>query len=228
MKHFKFNNRKFKVLISTMILLIFSSALRAQEEGTATLSFLDQHFQEVILILIAVALLIVLWAIGVALNGVVRIADSSSPTSDSASSTTRSSVWEKFMQKLNDAVPIVEENDILLDHDYDGIKELDNHLPPWWKWMFYATIAYSVFHLAYFTIGGNGMNQYEKYDYNVAQAEIQKKEYLAKMANNVDETNVAMLNTPAALQAGKRIYTANCASCHGQNGEGLVGPKPNR
>ena len=38
------------------------------------------------------------------------------------------SIWYK---KLTNAVPVENEQSIMLDHDYDGIKELDNHLPPW-------------------------------------------------------------------------------------------------
>jgi cytochrome c oxidase cbb3-type subunit 3 len=132
--------------------------------------------------------------------------------------------WAKFSKKLTDAVPIEREKDILLDHDYDGIKELDNHLPPWWKWMFYATIAYAFIYFGYFTVWKIGPNQYEKYDKKIALLQVQKAEYLASAANSVDENTVTLLTDASMLANGKNTFIANCATCHGELGEGKIGP----
>ncbi|MDX2002334.1 MAG: cbb3-type cytochrome c oxidase N-terminal domain-containing protein [Chitinophagales bacterium] len=125
---------------------------------------------------------------------------------------------------INDAVPVTEEASIDLGHDYDGIRELDNNLPPWWTAMFYATIAFSIFFLYYFHMGGGGTTDIEDYEAEVAAAQISKQAYLAKQADNVDESTVVAMSDAASLQTGKTTYITYCASCHGQNGEGNVGP----
>ena len=55
----------------------------------------------------------------------------------------------KVMHALTDAIPLDREHEIMMDHEYDGIRELDNNLPPWWVWMFYATIAFGAVYLVY-------------------------------------------------------------------------------
>lgn len=59
-----------------------------------------------------------------------------------------------IFDNINASVPIEKERDILLDHNYDGIRELDNSLPPWWKYSFYLSIIWAFFYLAYYYVGG--------------------------------------------------------------------------
>ena len=59
---------------------------------------------------------------------------------------------KKMLQKLLGSKPIEEEGEIILDHNYDGIKELDNKLPPWWVYMFYATIIFGLVYLVRYHI----------------------------------------------------------------------------
>ncbi len=124
---------------------------------------------------------------------------------------------------LNASVDIEDEHDIMLDHEYDGIRELDNSLPPWWKYGFYLTIVVAVVYLANFHIFKTGDLQVAEYNKEVAQAKIDIAEYMKTAANNVDETNVKLL-TGADLVTGKELFVANCAACHGAAGEGKVGP----
>ncbi|MBA3902031.1 MAG: c-type cytochrome [Bacteroidetes bacterium] len=126
--------------------------------------------------------------------------------------------------KLTDAKPIEQEADILLDHEYDGIHELDNNLPPWWKYGFYATIIFSVIYMVRFHVTGHGDLQEVEYQKEMAMAEVQKAEFMKLAANNVDESSVTYLEDAASLSAGKSIYMQNCAACHGGSGEGGVGP----
>jgi cytochrome c oxidase cbb3-type subunit 3 len=121
--------------------------------------------------------------------------------------------------KLTDPIPIDREHEIMLDHDYDGIKELDNKLPPWWVYMFYATIIFGVFYIWYYHMG-SGELQEKEYQSQLAEAEIQMK--LA--ASKVDENSVTLLTSADKIKSGEAIYTANCAPCHGKKGEGGVGP----
>jgi cytochrome c oxidase cbb3-type subunit 3 len=134
------------------------------------------------------------------------------------------SAIESITSSLTDAVPLEKEEEILLDHEYDGIRELDNNLPPWWKYLFYLTIVFSVIYLMYYHVLGYGDLMIEEYQKEMAQAEKEKQEMMKLMANSIDETNVTLLTDEAAIKEGKDIFMANCAACHGQKGEGVVGP----
>lgn len=129
-----------------------------------------------------------------------------------------------IFDKLNAAVEIERESEIMLDHDYDGIKELDNDLPPWWKYGFYLTIVIAFVYLVHYHISGTGDLQEAEYNKEIAAAKAEVEAYMKTAANNVDETNVKMMDNTADIEAGKANYLANCAACHGRLGEGGVGP----
>lgn len=129
-----------------------------------------------------------------------------------------------FWDKLNSAVTVEKEKDIMLDHNYDGIKELDNSLPPWWKYGFYLTILVSIVYIYRFHVSHDGMSQAEEFAAEMQKGEEAKAEYLAKSANNVDENTVTLLTTPDALADGRDVFTKNCAACHVADGGGNVGP----
>lgn len=131
---------------------------------------------------------------------------------------------KKITKVLTDTVAIEDEASILMDHEYDGIQELDNNLPPWWVWGFYATIVFAIVYLFSFHFFKTGDLQEVEYKKEMAQAEKEVNAYLDKMAMNVDENTATLLTDDAAIQSGKSIFTANCVSCHKQNGEGDVGP----
>lgn len=133
-------------------------------------------------------------------------------------------VEKTIFDKLNAAVEVEREEEIMLGHDYDGIKELDNDLPPWWKYGFYLTIAISVFYLIHYHISGTGDLQAVEYNKEIAKAKAEVEAYMKTAANNVDETTVKMLDGASDLESGKQVYQANCAACHGKLGEGGVGP----
>jgi len=135
------------------------------------------------------------------------------------------SFWTRLDKKLlTKAVPVEEEADILLDHDYDGIKELDNKLPPWWVWGFYFTIIWAFVYLVHYHIFRTGPLQIEEYNIAMLEAEAIQKERQAKMADFVSAETIIALNTPEALGSGKSIYDKNCVACHGAAGGGGVGP----
>lgn len=128
-----------------------------------------------------------------------------------------------FWDRFNAAVAIEKEEDIMLDHDYDGIKELDNSLPPWWKYGFYLTIVIGVVYVWYYHYG-SGPSQEDEFLAEVKRGEEEVAAYLAKSASNVDENTVVMLDA-AGIEAGKGIFTSNCAACHAADGGGnAVGP----
>ncbi len=133
-------------------------------------------------------------------------------------------LFERLYERMTDSVPVEKEEDIMFDHAYDGIRELDNKLPPWWVAMFYITIAFAVVYFGYFHISGYGKGSREIYAQEMEDAKEAVAAYLASQAEQIDETNVMALTDESALSLGKSIYTANCVACHGVYGEGGVGP----
>ena len=135
---------------------------------------------------------------------------------------------ERRIKKINviltDAVAIEEEHTILMQHEYDGIRELDNNLPPWWVWGFYATIIFAVIYIFNFHILRTSDLQIQAYDKEIAQSKIDVDAYLSKMAMNVDETNATLLTDAGAISSGKALFDANCVVCHNPKGEGNIGP----
>lgn len=134
------------------------------------------------------------------------------------------SAIKKINVMLTDAVAIEEEHTILMQHEYDGIRELDNNLPPWWVWGFYLTIIFAVFYVFNYHIFRTSDLQIEAYNKEVAQAKKDIDAYLSEMAMNVDETNVTLLTDATALGAGSALFQANCVACHNAKGEGNIGP----
>lgn len=131
----------------------------------------------------------------------------------------------RMKKALTDAVPIEEEEAILMSHEYDGIRELDNNLPPWWVWGFYTTILFAVLYLLNYHILKTGDLQTAEYEKSVTEANAEVQEYLEKMAMNVDENNVTLLTDDKDLNTGKAIFEANCITCHNPKGEGnQIGP----
>ncbi|MFT3946354.1 MAG: cbb3-type cytochrome c oxidase N-terminal domain-containing protein [Agriterribacter sp.] len=132
--------------------------------------------------------------------------------------------WSSLDKKVfTKAVAIEKESDILLDHDYDGIQELDNSLPPWWKYGFYVTIFVAVFYLGYYHAFGVGKNPTQEYLAEMEKAKIEKEAYEANNKDKVDENNIPMADA-AGIAAAKEIYANKCWPCHGKAGEGGAGP----
>ena len=133
--------------------------------------------------------------------------------------------WTRMRKKYwEDPVPIEKEADIMLQHAHDGIYELDNRLPPWWINMFFITIVWAVGYMYYYHWGGNGLSQKEEYQEEVETAKKQIAIALAGKASSVDESNVTVVSESSLVAEGELIYKNSCAACHGQLGEGGVGP----
>ncbi|WP_245553803.1 cbb3-type cytochrome c oxidase N-terminal domain-containing protein [Cytophaga aurantiaca] len=128
-----------------------------------------------------------------------------------------------FMQKLTDTVPIEKEEEILMDHVYDGIRELDNNLPPWWKYLFYATIVFGFGYIYYYHFTGTDRLQIGEYNQELLVAETEMVEYRKHAANSIDESNVKM-SDEAGIKEGYTLFQENCIACHGKTGGGGVGP----
>lgn len=130
------------------------------------------------------------------------------------------SFWERALGFSPKSI----EKKLLLDEDFDGIKELNNPIPAWFNWFFGITIVFSLLYLPIYHIWRIADLQEQEYEKEVQIAEVKKEEYLKKVANSIDEKNVKLVTEAKQLQTGQDLYKSNCASCHGQKGEGLVGP----
>jgi cytochrome c oxidase cbb3-type subunit 3 len=149
-------------------------------------------------------------------------------------------IFEKLEKALTASVPIEREAEIMTDHTYDGIRELDNRLPPWWLYMFYACIVFAVVYFYHFQIspipGLDKMvllgpvekgTQVEQYELAMAEAEAAKAEFMERAGNLVNENNVTLLTDAASLKKGQETFVSLCQACHGANAAGApnsVGP----
>lgn len=136
---------------------------------------------------------------------------------------TEGKFYQGLVAKMTRSKAIEHEQDVMLDHDYDGIKELDNVLPPWWVYLFYACIVFAVVYLIRFEIY-NDYNQAEEFETEMAQADIEIKEYLKTAPDLMDKESVTLLTDATALAEGKALYTTNCVACHRPDGGGAIGP----
>ena len=132
--------------------------------------------------------------------------------------------WKHLDRRLfTKAVPVEKEEDVLLDHDYDGIKELNNALPPWWKYGFYITIVVAVFYLLRFHVWKTGPDPEQEYANEMRIAAQQIEDYRKKAGDQIDEKTVTMAGA-SGIAEGDKIFHSNCFACHGAKGEGGVGP----
>ena len=130
---------------------------------------------------------------------------------------------KKLLKSWTKAKDIEEEREIILDHNYDGIKELDNSLPPWWVYMFYITIVFAVVYLIRFEVMGGDTPEME-YEKAVAQARMEVNKYKANSPDVFNIDDLKLLKDASDLKRGKAVFNLNCASCHLADGGGSIGP----
>ncbi len=131
--------------------------------------------------------------------------------------------WQKFVQSLTKANELGKEEDVMMDHDYDGIKELDNVLPPWWTAGFIITILISIFYYTQVFLNSDNYLQEKEYNNEVAQAQAEIDAY--KKANpELFNTDVTLLTDAASLEEGKKVFGVYCVACHMADGGGGIGP----
>jgi cytochrome c oxidase cbb3-type subunit 3 len=113
---------------------------------------------------------------------------------------------------------IEEHKHLISDHDYDGIKELNNPMPKWWRYLFYVTIVFSAVYIFRYHVFGDDL-QIDEYNKEMALAEANKPK------PKFDENALVLMTDADNLAKGKEIYDKNCIACHGPVGEGnAIGP----
>jgi len=111
---------------------------------------------------------------------------------------------------------------LLLDHEYDGIRELDNKLPRWWVWLFYITIAFAAVYMVYYQVLKIGTLSAGEYDAEMKAGNQLKAAAMGKFEAGIPSLQPA--SDPIILENGRQTYGKFCAPCHRTDGGGLVGP----
>ncbi len=225
----------FKVAVLTPLLLLLGSVSTFAADEPVTKSFWDDPFNHPLLPLytVSVLLLISILLVMIAsiytlriLNIFIRKAQEERAAKLGIQLVHEQSWWEKMWQDANAMVPLAEEKNIELDHNYDGIKELDNHLPPWWTMLFYGCIIWGVIYLLAYHVFDSMPLSIDEYQNELASAEEKAKIFRASQPVEViDENTLTYTADEAILGKGKSIFTTNCTPCHKADGGGnTIGP----
>ena len=188
-------------------------------------NYVGYSFIAAILILFIIALFVILRAVKVLSKAVLKsqgytdeqITAELKPSKDKKA---KEEVWLKLLSLK----PMSEEKDLVMEHEFDGIQELDNPTPAWFMYLFYTTIIFGISYLLIYHVFDLAPLQYEEYRNEVKIADAAKKEFLSKAANRVDENTVKLTTDPTVLASGKAVFTQTCVPCHGANGQGGIGP----
>ncbi len=199
-----------------IILGMLSSFAAMAATGAATQPMITFH---TVLIGIIIVLSIVMLMVVFTLQQVVQLLKNES-TKEKKIAEPELTMWEKFLSLK----PLSAEKDVELDHDFDGIRELNNPIPPWFNVLFYGTVVFAIGYLIVYHVLNMAPLQAKEYENQMAEAKIAKEEYVKKAGNLVDESSVVMLKDAALISNGKETFMTKCAVCHGEKGEGKVGP----
>jgi cytochrome c oxidase cbb3-type subunit 3 len=129
----------------------------------------------------------------------------------------KANIWTKLLSLK----PIEEEEALIIPHAYDGIHELNNPIPRWFNVLFIGTLLFAVCYLYYYHVA-DGPRQDQEYAIEIEKAAEDKKAFLTKSAEKFDESSVKI--DKSLVESGKTVFMANCIACHGEHGQGIVGP----
>ncbi|MCS6972863.1 MAG: c-type cytochrome [Cyclobacteriaceae bacterium] len=214
-----------KIMLAYLAILAFP-ALTFAQQGNDPLADPLLPFYVVTGFVFIVALLVLGIAIYLLqiLNMLIRMQEAARPEAAPATAK-QQSLWQRFWIWINGYQPLEKESELLLDHNYDGIRELDNHLPPWWKWLLYGSVVWGAAYLIVYHVTDTFPLMDDEYKMEVAKAAEQKaKLAAAQPAEVIDENALVYQPDEAILASGKKIYAINCASCHMPEGQGSIGP----
>ncbi|MCF2444769.1 c-type cytochrome [Dyadobacter sp. CY345] len=221
MKNIPLNDGSLKKGILSLILFTFISSsafAQGQQEEVRALSGTDLLLLLLLGMLFFVAVLVIILLVNA--FSVLRQINNNIP--EKASKSILDAGWWKKFGGVG--VSLHEEKHILIEgHDYDGIQELDNRMPPWLQSLFVSTVIIAIIYSAYY-FGGFGDFQMAELDKEIAQAEVEKKAYLAKVGSSMDENTVTILTEEEGINQGKALFQEKCTACHGADAGGSVGP----
>lgn len=209
-----------KTLLSGLLIVLatFSASAQAEEVPLRTISGWDLILIVILVILLFVTVLVLI----LLFDALALFKKLNDPEGTKESTGLFSKHWWQNFRGLG--VALSDEKKILIDgHDYDGIQELDNRMPPWLQSLFVGTVIIAIFYSAYY-FSGMGDLQLAELDKEIAYAEVEKKAYMEKVGASMDENTVTMLKADADITQGKTIFQEKCAACHAADGGGSVGP----
>jgi cytochrome c oxidase cbb3-type subunit III len=226
------NSKRFT---SIMVLLLMASTGWAQDQSSGSSTFWSDPFNHPlfplylvsVLVLVTVILVLITAAFALRiLNLFIERAAKERAEKLGLAYVKEISFWEKTWLRWNSLRPLSEEEDLDMGHDYDGIRELDNHLPPWWKLLFYGTIVWGAFYLVAFHIIGSLPLSSQEYENEVALADQKAKAFLASQPTAaIDENALVYAKDDAILSKGKLVFSGSCVPCHRNDGGGnAIGP----
>ena len=223
--------RKLKYLLLTLTFLLPGSSSAQEKEVSKGL--IETYQVEIVLglsVLVCLVALIAMYTLLVAMKTMLRMKMQEDGVVQEESELIKAregeealSFWGKFWNRFHEAVPVEKEETIVADHEYDGIRELDNQLPTWWLYGFYFSILFGVVYLFFYTFG-SGQTQDQEFQAEMKKAKEDVKIYLAAQGNMVDENSVVLLDGSGDIAAGKAVFEANCSVCHANDGGGGIGP----
>lgn len=213
--HFK---NKMRGHSSKTILLLIASSFGIESFGQAAtpvkseqLFFTAQGWM--MLIIIAVEIFIIIYLVKW-----IKQFTGLSAIEDKEQQKTRS-LWER----MNAFKSREEEELIDTGHNYDGIRELDNNTPPWFTAAFFGTIVFAFVYMYRYHVAESAPLMIDEFKMEMALADAEKLEFLKTQANAIDENTVVQLEE-GQYEEGKAIFKTACAVCHGDKGQGTVGP----
>ncbi|MEO5684857.1 MAG: cbb3-type cytochrome c oxidase N-terminal domain-containing protein [Chitinophagaceae bacterium] len=215
-----------KLIVTTaLFLLFFSNSLWAGDNLVAkTSEIISGVSSTAFYLIISVIFLELLIILGLLINVRILLKVEKEAVEKVAAAFAWKAKFIKYWALLNSFKSKEQEADIDLGHDYDGIRELDNRLPPWWLYGFYLTIIVAGIYLYRFHVSHTGPTGIQEYETAVARADIDTKEYLKSKGEAVDENTVTLLTDPGDMAEGKTFFLKSCVACHNEGGAGNVGP----
>ena len=210
--------------VTMLIMMLFASSSFAQGEGTSSTTLLTIVI--IVAIVAAIVLLVAVYALQV-LTKLLRAEEEKRANETGEAAVAVPGLWQKFLKVANKRVDAKDEESIILDHNYDGIRELDNHLPPWWTYLFYVTIIFGIFYVIFYHVTDTLPLQEEEYDIEMAEATAMAEMRLAASQAagttfNVDD--LELTTDTEVLAIGAKVFGQQCAVCHKADAGGLIGP----
>ena len=199
-------------------LLLFNFSINASIVGVVNSG---PTFYELILIGAMAVMTLVLLVIAFTLQGFVKAL---SPKEEKNIVVEQALQNRTFFQKFFSLKPLSMEKELVMEHTYDGIAELDNPTPPWFMYLFYSSIVIAVSYMIMYHVVGDGQIMTTEYAQENVEADQANIAYMKKYANSINENNVIVLTDAKSIEDGEKIYAKNCVACHGDKGQGGVGP----
>ncbi len=214
----------FRQLVILAMLLFVPSFVRA-EDVSGTMESSTLFWAVIIILVILIGALLAVMSMLFTLKNVLDQDAKKQAIATGAEVPESTSIWKNFTQSLWNRASVEEEKDLVIDHDFDGIKELDNHLPPWWLYSFYGTIIWGIAYVLVYHVFESAPLQIEEYNNEIAAAEASLIKFREKNPEKkIDLTNYTFSSDAVQIANGGKIFGGQCATCHKADGGGLAGP----